>query len=789
MPRPAWGPADIEVRLGAPFVTTDDYVAFFASELGLGSRVVHEERTATWSFDFIEMLGSEAAAKAKRWSTPEVDAIELIEASMRQVAIEVYDINKRLRWDATLAARALQRDLNERFADWVWEDRKRARRVVAAFNQRFPRRPREAFRGSESHWKGYAGPHVPRERQKAAVGRIVACVNRPTGVLLNHVVGAGKTLTMAAAARVMKRAGLIDKPMMVVPNHMLVQVANEIATSFPDMTLLTGATPAEVAACDADLVIVTHAWFAKVKPSSAAMAGYKRTLAIDAELVVDSDDAEWLDGRSKATLRSRAKRARKALEAVEPDDGWVFDDLGVDYLLVDEAHYYKRLSFPSRVGSFGVGSRRANEMAAKLWFLRDRYGAARATFATGTPQSNTIAEVYTWQMLLAPEELRAAGIFSFDAWVAVFAEQRPAIELGVDLVSYRLTNRLARFHNVGALQDMLATFCDTATAADLKLERPVVRVETMAVAPSPELVAFQAELAERVLAIRDRALGASGDNVLAVCTASRLASLDVRLVGGPAPSDGGKPRAVAKRLAAELELDPGALFIVFADLGTPRPGDDGVYGWLRDELVVAGVPRERVRFVHEASSAQDKERLFADCRAGNVSVVVGSTEKLGIGTNIQDRAKGGVHLDIGWKPDVYHQRRGRYERSGNRYGEVIEWRVVTVDSFDAPMWQANDRKAAAINQLWSGQYNQSSIDDLDDSVIGFADVLAVAFSDDQLVSLDEIAGAVARLRRERRAWRFANTGPWPDEAELQRALKRQRELEQLISTQTKRKAA
>ena len=663
------GPGEIDARLGSSWIPPGDVRQFLIDVVGCSRPIVeYVPVTAAWAVTVPTVDRSSVAVRSE-WGTDRADAVSLLTSALNQSAASVYDVlddgRRVLNGAETIAAREKQEALGERFASWVWEDPARRDRLCEVYNRLFNGTVLPAYDGSHLSLPGLAASFTPHTHQRDAVWRMVS---EPT-VLLAHDVGAGKTATMVIGAMELRRLGLVKKPAFVVPNHMLEQFSRELGQLYPRAKVLVAgrddATAAGrksfVARCatgDWDAVVITASAFARVPVSDDTRR------AFIAERITELRDAIGASpqGLSVKRLEERVARLEQKHEQLlateRRDDGVTFEASGVDYLLVDEAHGWKNRPFATHIaGVGGAGSQKAEDLEMKLGYLRSRYGPRVTTFATATPIANSIAEMWVMQSYLQPDRLAAAGVAAFDAWAASFGRTVTGLELSPDGGSYRINTRFARFANVPELLTMFRAVADVRSAAQLALPGvPALEggaAKTVVVPPSPELQEFVAELVERAEDVRQRRVSPDEDNMLKISGDGRKAALDLRLVGRPPDPDGGKivaaAAAIAQRYHAEGDAvyadrpghpSPrrGSLQVVFCDLGTPRPdGSWSVYRELRDELVARGVAPGRIRFVHEAGDDKAKAELFAGCRDGRVSVLIGSTEKMGVGTNVQSR--------------------------------------------------------------------------------------------------------------------------------------------------------
>ena len=595
---------------------------------------------------------------------------------------------------------------------------------------------------------------------------------------------------MAIAASELRRLGLVRKPAVVVPNHMLEQFSREWLQIYPQARVLAASGEdlagerrrqfvARVAANDWDAVVLTRSAFARLSVAPDTEAAYETGQL--GELRGMLDRAKGERGLTVKVIEKQIARREQRLKAIldaPRDPGITFEQTGIDYLMVDEAHEYKNLQTDANIRDAAItGSKRAQDLHMKLEYLRSRHGARIATLATATPIANSITEAHVMSRYLRPDLLRRAGVEDFDSWAATFGQTVTEIEVDPGRTGdYRMHTRFARFQNVPEMLRMWHVFADVRTGEDLQLpvpqlaERPDGRRAAIAqlIAPSPELTAYVGQLAARAEKVRGGAVDPTEDNMLKITGDGRKAALDMRLVTGQPASTPGKLQAAAENIArlyhatrdreyldaltGQPSSTPGALQIVFCDLSTPGREGWNAYDQLRDELVDRGLPADRVRYIHQARDDLEKARLFAACRAGQVSVIVGSTQKMGVGTNIQPRAIALHHLDCPWRPADIAQRDGRILRQGNQNPTVGLYRYVTEGSFDTYMWQTLERKARFINQVMRGRLDVREIEDLGEDVLGFAELKAIASGDPLILDKAKIDAEVERLTRVERAW-------------------------------------
>ncbi|MER7166723.1 hypothetical protein ABT336_11760 [Micromonospora sp. NPDC000207] len=804
-------PGEIRARLGAPWIPADDVADFLAELLGRRPRVVHLPVTAAWEVEADVFARSMPAATAE-WGTDRQHAYRLAELALNGKIPVVYDRvstpdgDRSVRNEAaTMEAEQKQAALSARFAEWVWEDPARADRLAADYNQRFNAVRLREFDGAHLTFPGLGDTFTPYAHQRSMVYRSLCT----PAALCAHSVGAGKTGTMFMLATSLRRLGLARKPLLVVPNHLLEETARQGRQWFPGARILMAGKDelgdsygrklfaARAAFGSWDAVVITHSAFTSIPVHPHTQASYlaKRVEAFR-QAIRWADKAGQGEARSVKQLAKMADTMRaksRELLSHRVDDGLTFEQLGCDYLLIDEFHYFKNLAVPVRTDGFTLSpSKRATDLDMKLAWLRERSDRVCTGF-TGTPVSNTMLELYVMQHYLNPGRLAELGMDTPDAWAANFVEMVSAVEVAPDGVSFRTKRRPAKFTNVPELRALFAEVADVQTAETLGLRRPAAALHNVMSPATAAQRAYVADLSDRA----DRCKGGSSkpgkDNMLKICSDGRKAALDPALVGidegaGMPESAGrqvadafdrfddtgdvvelgrelaeidahGKIPAVVAQVAAiyhdtrditypgdEGRGVTGTLQVVFCDLGTPRPGDAQVYGKIRAGLIAAGVPAGRVRFIHDADTDAAKAELFAQCRAGRVSVLMGSTDKLGVGTNVQDRVVAMHHVDAPWRPADLEQRDGRGLRPGNLNAEVAIYRYVTEGSFDSYMWQALERKRRFIDQVLTGSGTAREVEDIGDGSLDYGQIKALATGNPLLLDKAGVDATVARLR-------------------------------------------
>ncbi|WP_422929711.1 DEAD/DEAH box helicase family protein [Singulisphaera sp. PoT] len=764
-------PGDIDANLGAPWVPEADIQAFAAELFNVPAeavRISHLAKDAVWSVEpDYRAVGSVAATSD--YGTGRINGTSLLDLALNAKTPAIYDTvrgpdgdERVLNPDETQAAREKQRLIKQRFKSWIFSDHGRTERLVRAYNDTYNNLRPRIFDGSHLAFPGMSRAIALKAHQVDAVWRCMTGGN----TLLAHAVGAGKTYEMAAAGMKMKQAGLVQKPLYAVPNHMLEQFSREFMQLYPDAKLLLAskddftrgrrkALTAKIAANDWDGIVTTHGGFERIAMSREYQERFLRDQIREYErLLIDKSSA----GRNiiKAIEKQKAARQERLKElqaAHKKDDGLVFDELGVDQLFIDEAHYFKNLETPTKMdrvaGIQTGGSERAFDLYMKARYLGERHRGRGVTFATGTPMSNTMVELYTLQRFLDPEGLTSRGIEHFDAWAATFGEVIDTMEISPDGATLKPRSRFASFVNLPELIQMFRAFADVQTADKLDLPRPKLeggKPLTIACAMSPEQAELQAGLVRRYERIRNAKVDPREDNALAITTDGRKLALDSRMLAGTDDFPGSKINALAAnafKVWRRTEAIRGTQ-LVFCDLGV-NPSPFSAYDALAEKLMALGIPRHQIAAIGDADTDAKKAALFEKVRAGAVRILIGSTQKMGTGTNVQKRLVALHHLDAPWKPAEVEQREGRILRQGNQNEEVAIYRYVTEGSFDAFMWQALETKARFIAQVMSGESAVRKAADVCDQELSYAEVKAIASGNPAVLTLAEADAQLMRL--------------------------------------------
>lgn len=775
---PDLGPGEIEARLGSSWMPCSDIRDFVAQLLDVAPTTVkvgYAESIATWTLE-LDYGAKFAVSNTTTHGTARFRASDLVEQSLNGRTPTAYDEdaegNRTVNQPETIAAREKQQQLKERFSNWVWEDPDRAKRLADDYNFRFNNIRLRDFDGSHLTLPGMVrtslrdGDLAPH--QKNAVWRIL----EGGSPLLAHVVGAGKTWTMTAAAMELRRLELAKKPMFVVPNHLVDQWGAEFLKLYPQARLFVAGKDhfatenrqqamARIATGTYDAVIVSHCSFELLPVSDEYFNRFvqKQVEELDAEIRQANDskddnrrivkELEKAKKRLTVRLKKRADRESKERSPV------TFEALGVDALFVDEADLYKNLAYTTKMsriaGLPNSDSNRAFDMFLKARYLQERNDGRGVVFATGTPISNTLAEMYTMLRYLAPEMLSERGVNHFDPWAANFAEAVTSLELAPDGSGYRMHTRFSKFINLPELLTMFRTVADVQTADMLNLPRPELengRPTVVAAPASPELKEFIKTLTKRAERLKKERVDPSVDNMLKITGEGRKAALDMRLVRADAdpPPDTKVDRAVSRILRIWGDTrNERSTQLVFCDLSTPDPAKFNVYSDVRSKLIAAGVPSKEIAFIHDAETDTAKKLLFDGVNAGRVRVFLGSTEKMGAGTNVQRRLVALHHLDAPWRPRDIEQREGRILRQGNTNKEVQVYRYVTEGSFDAYMWQTLETKARFIQQVMRGETSVRAAEDLDGGALTYAEIKAIASGNPAVVEKIKIDTEIRKL--------------------------------------------
>jgi hypothetical protein len=672
---------------------------------------------------------------------------------------------------ATEAAREKQERIKDRFKEWIWREDDRRERLCRLYNDTFNHSRVRTFNGEHLTLPGASAAVQLHGHQKSGVWRILQTHN----TLLGHVVEAGKTFTMVAAAMELKRLGLARKPMFAVPNHMLGQFLTELLMLYPGANILVADKEdfeaqnrkklfSRIATGIWDAVIVTHSGFERIPLSHETQVRFFQEQLEELEKIKREHAGEE-NRRLVKELEKAKKRLEAKLQALaadhKKDNTLTFEELGVDRLFVDEAHYFKNLFYVSKMtriaGLPQTASERAFDMYLKVRHVQSVNNGGGVVFATGTPIANSMAEMFTMQRYLQPQDLQKHNLHHFDGWAATFGEPVTAMELSPDGAGYRLNTRFARFVNVPELMQIFRQTADVQTAQMLNLPRPKLEGEKPAICHAPasaELKTFVEGLARRAEALKRGRVDPREDNMLKITTEGRKAALDLRLMKPSLPDDLQSKVNLAveniHRIWATTK-DDRLSQLVFCDLSMPQDRGFSVYRDMADKLQHLGVPEGEIAFIQDYDADDAKLGLFRSVRAGKIRVLFGSTQKMGSGTNVQERLVALHHLDAPWRPADVEQREGRILRQGNKNSAVQIYRYVTEGSFDAYMWQTLETKAKFIAQVMSGDMTVRRLEDMDSAALTYAEVKAIASGNPLVIEKAQVDAELIRLVRLRSA--------------------------------------
>ena len=770
--------AEISVRLGATWIPQEDIQRFVMELLTPSSyaagrlKVRYTPINGDW---FIENKSSDMGnVKAdSTYGTKRASAYRIIEDTLNLRDTRIFDYvydehgNKKAVFNAkeTTAAQAKQEAIKQAFQDWIWKDPERRNRLVRYYNDTFNSvRPRE-YDGSHITFGGISPEITLRPHQVNAIAHILYGGN----TLLAHKVGAGKTFEMVAAAQESKRLGLCQKSMFVVPNHLVGQWASEYLRLYPSANILvttkrdfeTGNRKkfcGRIATGDYDAVIIGHSQFEKIPMSIERQREQLEKQLDDIERGIDDVQASKGEQFTVKQLMKTRKAIKTKLEKLNDtkrkDTVIDFEQLGVDRLFIDESHFYKNLYLYTKMRNVGgiaqTEAQKSSDLFMKCRYLDEITGNRGTVFATGTPVSNSMVELYSVQRYLQYDTLAQNSLQHFDSWASTFGETVTALELAPEGTNYRAKTRFAKFYNLPELMQMFREVADIQTADMLKLPVPKVNYHNIKTKPSDIQTEMVASLAKRAEKVRARLVEPNIDNMLKITNDGRKLALDQRMIDPMLPDDpDSKVNACVDNMYRiwEEHADTKATQLVFCDLSTPKnDGTFNVYDDMREKLIARGIPAEQVRFIHEATTDAQKKELFGKVRSGEVRVLFGSTPKMGAGTNVQDRLIAIHNLDCPWRPSDLEQRQGRIERQGNMFPEVEVYRYVTEQTFDAYLYQLVESKQKFISQIMTSKSPVRSAEDVDEVALSFAEVKMLATGDARFKEKMDLDIQVSKLR-------------------------------------------
>ena len=771
--------SEIDVRLGATWLDPSIIQKFMTETFQIpyylrhAVKVRYSQYTAEWRVEGKTATGRGDIISSETYGTSRANAYKILEETLNLKDVRIYDtiedaegkpkrvLNKR----ETMLAQQKQQVIKDAFANWVWQDPQRRIALVRQYNELFnSTRPRE-YDGSHIHFVGMNPEISLREHQRNAIAHVLYGGN----TLLAHEVGAGKTFEMAASAMEAKRLGLCQKSLFVVPNHLTEQWASEFLHLYPNAKLLVARRKdfetanrkkfcARIATGDYDAVIIGHSQFERIPLSFERQERIIQDQIVETLLAINELKA---NAGENFTIK-QMERTRKTLEAKldklradsRKDDVITFEQLGVDRLFVDESHSFKNLFLTTKMrnvaGLSTSEAQKSSDMFGKCRYLDEITGGRGVVFATGTPISNSMTELYTVMRYLQYSTLQQKKLTHFDCWASTFGETTTAIELAPEGTGYRARTRFAKFFNLPELMSMFKEVADIKTSDQLHLPVPDAKFETVVVKPSETQKAMVQELSRRAAEIHSGNVDASVDNMLCVTSDGRKIGLDVRLMNPMLPDDPNSKLNVCVQNVLKIweeGKDQKLTQLLFCDLSTPKnDGNFNVYDDIRKKLIAAGVPENEIEFIHNADTEAKKAALFSKVRSGDVRVLLGSTAKMGAGTNVQPRLVAVHHLDVGWKPSDMTQRNGRIIRQGNMNKEVKVFNYVTEGTFDSYLFQTLENKQRFISQIMTSKSPVRSCEDVDEQALSYAEIKALCAGNPLIKEKMDLDVQVAKLK-------------------------------------------
>ncbi len=771
--------SEIDVRLGATWLNPDIIQKFMTETFQIpyylrhAVKVRYSPYTAEWRVEGKTATGRSDIISSETYGTSRANAYKILEETLNLKDVRIYDtiedaegkpkrvLNKR----ETMLAQQKQQVIKDAFANWIWQDPQRRIALVKQYNELFnSTRPRE-YDGSHIHFVGMNPEITLREHQRNAIAHVLYGGN----TLLAHEVGAGKTYEMAASAMEAKRLGLCQKSLFVVPNHLTEQWASEFLNLYPNAKLLVARRKdfetanrkkfcARIATGDYDAVIIGHSQFERIplsfeRQERIIQEQIYETLAAINELKVHAGENFSIKQMEK-TRKTLETKLEKLRSDERKDDVITFEQLGVDRLFVDESHAFKNLFLTTKMrnvaGLSTSEAQKSSDMFGKCRYLDEITGGRGVVFATGTPVSNSMTELYTVMRYLQYSTLQQKKLTHFDCWASTFGETTTAIELAPEGTGYRARTRFAKFFNLPELMSMFKEVADIKTSDQLHLPVPVAKFETVVAKPSEIQKEMVQELSKRAADIHSGIVDASVDNMLCVTNDGRKIGLDVRLMNPMLPDDPNSKLNVCVQNVLKIweeGKDQQQTQLLFCDLSTPKnDGNFNVYDDIRKKLISAGVPENEIEFIHNADTEAKKAALFSKVRSGDVRVLLGSTAKMGAGTNVQSRLVAVHHLDVGWKPSDMTQRNGRIIRQGNMNKEVKVFNYVTEGTFDSYLFQTLENKQRFISQIMTSKSPVRSCEDVDEQALSYAEIKALCAGNPLIKEKMDLDVQVAKLK-------------------------------------------
>lgn len=770
--------SDINVRLGATWIPTKDVANFMFETLKTPGynrwniKVKFSPMTSEWNVEGKSVDRGNDLAELT-FGTSRVNAYKLIEDALNLKETKVFDqvinpdgskssvLNKK----ETLLAGQKQELLKEEFKNWIFQEPDRRNRLENMYNMRFNSIRNREYDGSNLSFEGMNSKIDLREHQRNAIARSLYGGN----TLLAHVVGAGKTYEMVASAMESKRLGMCSKSLFVVPNHLTSQIGREFMQLYPGANIMVADKKdfepkkrkrliGRIATGEYDAVIIGHSQFEKIPMSKEYQ---EKHINDQIDEIINYINEYKYDRNQNFTVKQLEKtkkklqtRLEKLTDDFKKDDVITFEELGVDKLFIDEAHNYKNLFLHTKMRNVaGIGQSEAfksSDMYMKCRYMDEMTGGKGIVFATGTPVSNSMTELYTMQRYLQFDDLKKNGLEHFDSWAANFGETVSAFELSPEGTGYRVKTRFSKFFNLPELMSMFKEVADIKTADMLNLPTPEARFEVIKTMPSEEQKEILASLSERADKVRNRSVEPDEDNMLKITSDGKKLALDQRLINPLLPDNpDSKVNVCVKNVFAiwDKTSDERSTQLLFSDMSTPKgDGEFNIYDDVREKLVALGIPKEEIAFIHEANSDKQKDELFAKVRSGEVRILMGSTQKMGAGTNVQNKLIALHDLDVPWRPSDLEQRAGRIVRQGNENKEVNIFRYVTENTFDSYLWQTIENKQKFISQIMTSKTPVRVAEDVDESSLSYAEIKALATGNPLIKEKMDLDNEVTKLK-------------------------------------------
>ncbi|HAZ6778141.1 TPA: DEAD/DEAH box helicase family protein [Enterococcus faecalis] len=770
--------SEINVRLGATWIPNKDIEKFIFETLKTPGyakwdiKVKFSNLTSEWNVEGKSRdRGNDLAEMT--YGTSRVNAYKLIEDALNLKETKVFDqivnsdgsktsvLNKK----ETLLAGQKQELLKEEFKNWIFNDQERRNRLVKIYNERFNSIRNREYDGSNLSFEGMTTEIDLRPHQRNAIARSLYGGN----TLLAHVVGSGKTFEMVASAMESKRLGMCSKSLFVVPNHLTGQIGREFMQLYPSANIMVADKKdfepknrkrfiGRIATGEYDAVVIGHTQFEKIPMSKE----YQEKHIQDQIDEIINYVEEYKHDRNQNFTVKQLEKTKKKLETrleklnddFKKDDVITFEELGVDKLFIDEAHNYKNLYLYTKMRNVaGIGQSEAfksSDMFMKCRYMDEMTGGKGIVFATGTPVSNSMTELYTMQRYLQYESLKKNNLEHFDSWASTFGETQSAFELSPEGTGYRVKTRFSKFYNLPELMSMFKEVADIQTADMLNLPTPEAHYEVIKTLPSEEQKEILKSLSERADDVRNRIVEPDEDNMLKITNDGKKLALDQRLINPLLPDNpDSKVNVCVKNVFAiwDKTKENKSTQLLFSDMSTPKgDGEFNIYDDIREKLVAMGIPKEEIAFIHEANSDKQKDELFAKVRKGEIRILMGSTQKMGAGTNVQNKLIALHDLDVPWRPADLEQRAGRIVRQGNENKEVSIYRYVTENTFDAYLWQTIENKQKFISQIMTSKTPVRVAEDVDESSLNYAEIKALATGDPKIKEKMDLDNEVTKLK-------------------------------------------